>query len=78
MTVKRETRPDAIDEAILRYTQNAPRGATVPAINRAVCPNRREGFVRYRISTLQRAGLIKCENVLGRILVMPAEEEVPV
>lgn len=75
MTVKRESRPDTIDRAILRFTQNIPQGVTIPALHHEVCPGRREGFVRYRIATLQRAGLVRCENFLGRILIFPAEEE---
>lgn len=73
MTIKRKSRPDAVDKGILRFTQNTPQGATIPEVHREVCPMRREGFVRYRIATLERAGFLRCECVLGRILVLPKE-----
>lgn len=73
MKNQRRTRPDSIDVAIIRYLQNAPYGATVPEINRAVCPERRENFVRYRISTLHATGLLREARIFNRVVVYPAD-----
>lgn len=73
MKNQRRTRPDSIDAAIIGYLQNAPNGATIPEINRAVCPERRENFVRYRTATLHAEGLLKETRVLNRVLVFPED-----
>jgi len=68
-------RPDGIDRAILNYIQNAPHGATIPEINHAVCPGRRENFVRYRVTTLHSVGLLRETRIFNRVVVFPVGDD---
>ncbi len=64
-------RPDAIDEDILNYVRSAPNGATVSEIRKAACPRERMNLVRYRIDTLDAAGMIQVDRSFGRVVVAP-------
>lgn len=71
---KRHTkRPDSIDQSIIAFVQERPLGATIPEINRGVCPGRRENFVRYRITTLHEAGYLRETRIYNRVVVFPVD-----
>lgn len=68
-------RPDALDEGIINHVRRSPNGATIPDINRTVCPGRTENLVRYRTETLAAAGLLHVERMFGRVIVTLAAED---
>jgi len=68
-------RPDALDEGIINHVQRSPNGATIPDLNRAICPGRTETLVRYRVETLAVAGLLQVERLFGRVIVTPIDKD---
>lgn len=66
-------RPDGIDRAILARVRRNPDGIVVPELY-DILPQLRENSVRYRVKTLEQFGFIRCERILGRVIIYPAED----
>lgn len=73
MTRKIPIRPDGIDKAILACVHRNPDGVVVPELY-DILPQLRENSVRYRVSTLEKFGFLRCERILGRVILYPVDK----
>lgn len=73
MTKTHPIRPDRIDKTILARARQTPQGIVVPDLYE-ILPTLRENTIRYRVKTLENIGLLRCERILGRVIIYPTAD----